>query len=234
MSDAAHSSHLGETPRRAVSPASARRRSAFIHRLRWVLWSAAALLAVIIVLVIAFSGGAPAPTVDFEADDGAVRMENPRFTGRDAVGNPIIVTAQQALRRPGDNPNVTELALPRLQIDPDNENPDTDPTAASAARGVYDSEARTLELIADVDLTTRSGYGFRTSRATVDLETKDAEGDQPVEASGPMGTISAKRWRFEEDGRVLHFEGDVQTVLVQDKESPAPPEEAAAPEETDQ
>ena len=71
---------------------------------------------------------------------------------------------------------------------------------------------------------------FTTSRARVDLTTKDAEGDQPVEARGPMGTVQAKRWRFEEDGRVLHFEGDVKTVLEQDKERPARAEQTETQE----
>jgi len=230
MSDAMHGSHLGEQPRRATSLAAARRRSAFVHKIRWALWAAAAGLGVVILVVILMSGGAPAPEIEFRADDGAVRMENPRFTGRDAVGNAVIVTAQQALRRPEDSPDITELELPRLLIDPDNENPDTDPTNAAAARGRYDSRNKMLELIADVDLTTRSGYAFTTSRARVDLTTKDAEGDQPVEARGPMGTVQAKRWRFEEDGRVLHFEGDVKTVLEQDKERPARAEQTETQE----
>jgi len=208
--------------RRAVSLQAARRRSALIARLRLGLWGAAGLMVVLTLTALLIGRGDPAAEIVEGGDPDVVTIENPRFTGRDQSGLPLVVTAANAVRRLDEAPNVTRLELPALQIDPENTDPGSDPTAASAARGVYDAEANTLELIADVDLTTRSGYAFETSRALIDLETKDAQGDQPVRAEGPIGTIEAERWRFQDDGRILHFEGGVRTRVAEAR--PAEPQ----------
>ncbi len=226
MSDSAQATHLGHEPRRAVTLAAAHRRTRLVRRLRLALWAAAALLAALIVGLIVLDRNPTVAAPEPEIDDGAVRMANPRFTGRDASGNAFIVTANQALRRPGETPNLTDLENPALRIEPDGEGVNSTPTEADALRGVYDNETKTLQLEADVDLATDSGYRFKTSRAQVNLADRTAQGDQPVEVTGPVGRIQAQSWRFEDDGRVMHFEGDVQTVLYEDEtDAPAPVQE---------
>lgn len=223
MSDSATASHLGLEPRRAVTLAAARRRTRMIRVLRLALWAAAALLAVAIVVLVVMGGEPRVAAPEPEIDDGAVRMANPRFTGRDASGNAFVVTADQALRKLGENPNLTDLENPVMRIDPDGEGANATPTVADALRGIYDSETEILQLEADVDLATDSGYRFKTSRAQVNLSNRTAQGDEPVEVTGPMGEIKAQSWRFEDDGRVMHFEGDVQTVLYQDEAGASAP-----------
>jgi len=34
-----------------------------------------------------------------------------------------------------------------------------------------------------------------------------------VEGTGPFGAVRADRWSFEQDGAILHFEGNVRTVF---------------------
>lgn len=227
MSDSATASRLGHEPRRAVTLAAARRRTRLVRRLRFALWAAAALLAAALVGLIIMDRDPQVAAPQPEIDDGAVRMANPRFTGRDAAGNAFVVTADQALRRPGEAPDLTDLENPALRIMPDGEGAKATPTEADALRGVYNNESKILRLEADVDLATDSGYRFKTSQAQVNLAERTAEGDQPVEVTGPVGRIKAQSWRFEDDGRVMHFEGDVQTVLYEDgTDAGAPAQEA--------
>ncbi len=153
----------------------------------------------------------PEPDAPAETEAGVVRMTNPRFSGRDNQGRPFQVLADTAIRRPQDMANITELDSPDFYFNSEGDNPDEG--RVQSLEGIYDSDARVLDLITDVDMQTESGYAFRTSRARIYIDERRAEGNEPVEGEGPFGTVTAERWTYAEEGGVLHFEGNVRSVL---------------------
>jgi lipopolysaccharide export system protein LptC len=79
--------------------------------------------------------------------------------------------------------------------------------AVTADSGLYDRDAGNLKLTGAVDLFHDAGYQFRTTEATIDLNTGDAEGAKPVQAQGPFGELSAEGFKMIDEGRTVFFEG---------------------------
>ncbi len=211
--------HLEWGPKRAATLAGAQRSARLARFVRIGFFIAIAAIALPVAwLTLRPAGGPagpePAPAEDGEA--GVVRMTSPRFTGRDTEGRPFEVLARTAIRRPEGGANVTELEAPSFYDGLQDAAVNEGRARVQALRGVYDSDARVLELYASVDLETRTGYVFRTSMARIFVDERRAEGDERVEGEGPLGTLSADRWRYVQDGAVLHFEGNVRTVLYED------------------
>lgn len=202
--------HARWEPRRAMHLSVARRRSAFVRGLRVALLALAAALAGWIVVQLAL-GAIPRGEAEAEIVSEDVRMTNPRFTGRDAAGAPFVVTADYAVRRRGDAAHLTELENPRLDYD-------MLETAAGvegmlADSGLYDSLDRTLDLRANVNFRTRTGYVFVTENARLHLRDNRVEGTSPVMGEGPMGAISANSFEVRDGGDHVIFEGDVRTRI---------------------
>jgi lipopolysaccharide export system protein LptC len=47
----------------------------------------------------------------------------------------------------------------------------------------------------------------------VDIKAGDAEGDEPVAAQGPFGTLTAEGFRLRDRGQVVIFTGRARAVL---------------------
>jgi lipopolysaccharide export system protein LptC len=82
-----------------------------------------------------------------------------------------------------------------------------------AASGIYDRASEDVELAGGIEVTTSDGYRFETPSAMVNLERGRVVGRQPIEGSGPSGTIAAKRFEFRDGGEVLRFNGRVRVTL---------------------
>ncbi|WP_421789853.1 LPS export ABC transporter periplasmic protein LptC [Hyphobacterium sp.] len=202
--------HAVWEPRRATTLAAARKRTAFVRALRYGLVGLAGLIVaglVVQILMRAFGGETLEPvTVSEDA-----RMINPRFTGRDESGAPYIVTADAAVRRRGGEAHITELESP--QLDYDLIAADQEAEGVLARSGLFDSEARTLDLMANVQFTTRSGYEFLAEHARVFLSEDRVLGESAVEGDGPMGTIRADGYEILDGGDRVVFTGNVRTHI---------------------
>ncbi|PIW30158.1 MAG: hypothetical protein COW29_04660 [Rhodobacterales bacterium CG15_BIG_FIL_POST_REV_8_21_14_020_59_13] len=202
--------HTVWEPRRATTLAEARQRTAFIRLLRVCLVTLTGLIvaAVILQILMRSLGGEDAIPITVGED---ARMINPRFTGRDENGTPYMVTADAAIRRRGEETRITELESP--QLDYDLITADGDAEGVLARSGLFDADARTLDLNADVRFRTRSGYEFSADHARIYLSEERVVGLSPVEGAGPMGTMRADRYEILDGGDRVVFTGNVRTHL---------------------
>lgn len=202
--------HTAWEPRRATTLAEARKRTAFIRLLRICLVTLTGLIAAAVILQILMRslGATEAEPVTVGED---ARMINPRFTGRDENGTPYVVTADAAIRRRGEETRITELEAP--QLDYDLITADEDAEGVLARTGLFDADARTLDLQADVRFRTRSGYEFVAEHARIHLADERVTGDSPVRGEGPMGSIRADGYEILDGGDRVVFTGNVRTHL---------------------
>ncbi len=148
-----------------------------------------------------------------EGDAGAPGMTRARFVGTDARNQPFVITAESAIPEPD---NAERINLRTLQADL---------TVSSgtwvsmmSGGGLYDRPAQLLSLSDGVDLFSDSGFEMHTPAANIDLAAGIASGRLKVDAHGPLGTLSADGFRLEQEGRRLHFNGNVRMTVWPSRE----------------
>lgn len=248
--------HDALKPRKAISLKQAQRQARSTRRIRKIL---AAAMGVQVALIVGFATvNSLDPSVALAAastslPNEAVRMVNPRFTGRDAHGAPYVIEATAAVRNVRDpsrlileNPQMNVIAEGRQNLQ------------VTATQGVYNRRRAQLDLSGAVCLKTISAhaiefqlvgapdgqcletvsgqseesnsYAFKTSQARVYINSGIAEGEEPIEGRGPMGQISAEGFAIYRDDRRLVFEGDsdlhVKGRIFQPPKLAAPPQDA--------
>jgi lipopolysaccharide export system protein LptC len=200
-------------PRRALTLNAARRRTAFVRLLRFGFMAAAAAIVALLIVQLVWGGtGGPTDAPPVVGED--VRMINPSFYGRDENLTPYAVTADVAIRR-RSGPGTTDLEQPRLNYDFLNVGDEASRVVAET--GAYDPEARILDLFTNVNLQTEEGYTFNSEHARVFLNEERVAGEEPVEGTGPMGTIRADRFEIRDGGQHVIFEGRVRARIIQDR-----------------
>jgi lipopolysaccharide export system protein LptC len=214
MTERGQDHYLGSQPRRTVTLKGAQRRAVMARYSRVLFFVAL----VAIGLPVAWFLLRPEPQAEEPelapvepGETGVRRITSPRFTGFDTSGRAFEVLAQTAIQRPQGDTDLVELELPCFY---DNQDTAAESRTSVCARGgMYDSGNRILDLNVDVNLETENGYTFSTSHARIFVDERRAEGDQPVRGSTASGTVSADRWSYQDDGAILHFEGNVRTVF---------------------
>ena len=205
-------------PRRQLTLAQARRRSERVRLLRMAFVAGAAIsIGFFAGHVIKSALTSDARPVRVSADE-SVTMVNPRFTGRDAVGQSFQITAEAARRRRGQDQAV-DLVAPVLSDEMGSE--------VSAPSGMYDRDAGVLELYDDVNIRDSSGYTFTTSGARVYVGEGRVEGLSPLQGKGPLGDIRCDSYEVLDDGNRIVCTGNVKTVIY-----PAPAETGAGQDDS--
>ena len=140
--------------------------------------------------------------------DGKLVMENPELSGFDKNKQPYSLTATQAIQN-ADNPNQVEL------IDILAELPMNEKITAtiSAGNGVYDADAKTLQLKDTVNLVTSSGMVLNLQDASVDIGNSIMHTNNPINATSPQADITSNAMMVEDGGNKLIFEGRVRMTL---------------------
>ena len=138
----------------------------------------------------------------------SLTMLNARFEGIDERNRPYTVTADIATQSETDSDLVT-LERPKADITLE----DGAWLALTAKSGEYRKEAQVLDLIGSVNLFHDKGFELRTESARVHLEKGMAEGAQPVEGQGSVGTIQAEGFRVLDWGARIFFLGRSQLVI---------------------
>lgn len=205
--------HMPWEPRRATTLAAARRRTHFVRMLRLGLMVLTGLIVVLIIAQITLRALGTEEQAPVTVGEDA-RMINPRFTGRDDNGTPYVVTADAAIRRRGEDVRLTELESP--QLDYDLIAADDEAEGVLARTGLFDADARTLDLNADVRFRTRSGYEFLAEHARIYLAEERVVGESAVEGDGPMGTIRSNAYEILDGGNRVVFTGNVRTHINND------------------
>lgn len=138
-----------------------------------------------------------------------VTMEKPKLTGFRKDGKPYEVTsvaASQDIRKPG----IVELEQITARLGAVGDNA----THMTSAHGIYDMKSEKLELSGGITVRTDSGDKAALQAAHVDLKAGDLDTKQPVKiTTSNGGSVNANSMRVTESGKVIVFEGGVQTVL---------------------
>ena len=147
-------------------------------------------------------------------EDGAPGMLNARFVGSDKANRPFVITAESARQDPK---NEGFVRLNNLQADL---------TLSSgiwltmtATRGDYNSEIRSLSLLAPVDIFSDVGYEFHAGDTVVNLKDNEARSDQPVNGQGAFGSVQAQSFVMSESGQRMKFIGNVKMVIIPGQKS---------------
>jgi lipopolysaccharide export system protein LptC len=137
----------------------------------------------------------------------ALRVTQPRYQGIDELGRPYTVTADLA-QQPGSD-EVLDLTAPRADI----VMTDGAWIYIQAEAGRYNRPDRHLDLSGAVTIYHDNGTMMKTDAAAVDLAQGEAEGDKPVAAQGPFGTLTSEGFRLHDRGAVVIFTGQAHAVL---------------------
>ncbi len=203
--------NLPKTQRTTSTQAAAR--STMVRRLRIVLPAAA--VGLIAVFVFSSNRDASDPTFleEFALEEvtDELEMANPRFAGVDEKGKPFEITAASATRKTEDAKRL-DLKQPRAVT-----RNDGDQTTVAALTGVYEAEAKILELADDVTLQHAAGveaFTLRAKAATVLIDEEIVRVDAQVDGVDEKGnTIRADRMdAYQDEGRVV-FTGNVKLKI---------------------
>lgn len=193
-------------PKRRSSLRQARSRSDLVRLLRMLFTSAAAISAGVLIGSLAYSVMSGSNTSRVVQSTQVVTMKNPRFTGRNAAGQPYVITADEAQRN-GANPSLIELINPALD--------DGLSGTVHAPRGMFDQDAQYLELFEEVVMTDATGNRFVTTHARMYVQENRIVGLQPLDGNGPLGRIRADSYEIRNGGDVVIFRGNVWTEIDQ-------------------
>ncbi len=202
------------------------RYSRMVELLRYLLPAAALSLVALVVAwpqLISGAGGLIVPIFANAEVDGTdvMRMHNPRYVGQTNDAKPYELTAASAYVDP-NLPNRVHLDHPSGTLEGPRD------VNLVALKGLYDRAARKLELNGDVELTTSDGYHFETASTRINLQEGWAVGEQPIQGSGPTGTLSADRFQIRDKGDLLRFEGRVKVTLPPSPRHAPPPQDQAS------
>ena len=139
------------------------------------------------------------------SESGALGLSKARYIGTDENSQPYVITADTVTPDAAD-PNLFWLKTLQADITFD----DGSWISLMAPSGVYDRTKQLLKLPEEVDIFSDQGFELHTTAARVDLARSTAEGDQPVQASGPLGILQANGFRLTQSDERLYFKGGVK------------------------
>lgn len=197
--------------RRPPTSGQLARRRVFVRGAKWLMPIAAAALLGTIAFWPEIEGGGENARVSFrrtvQPRPEGLRVVAPLYRGVDDLNRPYTVTAQE-----GVQPGAEEV----LDLD----HPTADILLSDGAwvylradRGRYDRAARRLDLHGAVTIYHDNGTMLRTDQAEVLLDSGSAQGDSPVAAQGPFGTLVSEGFRLTDKGAQVVFTGRAQAVL---------------------
>ena len=141
----------------------------------------------------------------------SLRVTAPRYQGVDDLNRPYTVTADLAQQVGAEE--LLDLAQPRADILMN----DGSWIFLQAETGRYDRPHDHLDLAGKVTIFHDNGTMLLTEAAAVDLANGVGDGDKPVAAQGPFGTLTSEGFALRERGAVIVFTGRAHAVLEGDR-----------------
>lgn len=138
----------------------------------------------------------------------SVRVVEPRYQGVDEQGRPYNLTA--AVARQQGSENLVDLEGPRADI---LLNGGASWVMLESREGRFDRARNHLDLAGNVTLWHDNGTMLVTETAAIEMNAGNAEGDSPVAAQGPFGTLTAQGFRLRDRGQVVVFTGRSRVML---------------------
>lgn len=146
---------------------------------------------------------------------GSQRLVNARYHGTDADNQPFMVTADLAEEtEPGSR--VVRLTNPKADMT----SSDGAWMMMAARTGQYSQDKGDLTLSGGVDLFHDDGYELHTPSATLNLRAGTATGTEPVNAQGPLGSLTAEGFTYDRDAGRVEFTGRARLLLRPDAAPP--------------
>jgi lipopolysaccharide export system protein LptC len=138
----------------------------------------------------------------------AIRMVNPKFSGRSSDDSPYVISAASAVRDDRDLQRVVMVKPRFIQ----NAGLATEMILESKD-GVFREDTRILRLEKDLVVVDKRGYTFTAERAVVDTKTGSVQGESAIQGNGPLGRITASSYAVTPGGDHVFFRGDVHTRI---------------------
>lgn len=137
------------------------------------------------------------------------RVEGAAYHGRDDQGQPYVATAASAVQQNDGN---ISLTLPQGSLILKSGSW----LSIKADTGLYYQKLNKLDLDGHLMLYRNDGTIMVTSHAKIDLHTNNASGSDPVQISGPFGTLEAQNgFSLTDHGNQMMFYGPAKLVLNQ-------------------
>lgn len=155
--------------------------------------------------------------------DGKLVMNNPKLAGTDPNQRPYTLSAERAVQDAAKPTRVTlEKIEGRLAVS------DTNFAKVGAGTGVYDTEARTLELSGQVRVDTDDGMSIRLENAAIDIDKGTLVSNSPVTVDTGRARVSAQSLKVSNKGKSIVFENKVRMLLQPIDPAAAKPMPAAS------
>ncbi len=161
-------------------------------------------------------------SVDGYGLDGTkITMEQPKLSGFHKDGRPYLVwakSAQQDLKKQ----NIIELTDMQGTMS----TPDGAKARVSASSATYDTAKNTILMRKDVLMHSDSGFDLRMKEAFVDFGQNSMVSNDTVSMQMKTGSVLADSMHLSDNGKVIVFEGHVQSTFSTDTskvENPAEP-----------
>lgn len=192
-------------PSRRASLETARRRSAFLRVFRqaMAILSGASLASIVLAIVLNALGPGVVGRRTLGVEE-TLTMLNPRFVGQDADGSRYEITADRAVRQGLDTQKM-DLTAPVFKT--------TSGRTLKAKRGIYDPDARTIELFEKVVFSDPSGREFTTTYAFIDARNDVIRGMRAISGASGLGEVRADAYELHRDGGQLILRGRVRGVI---------------------
>lgn len=198
-------------PKRTLTLAAARRHSARIKIMRYILLALCAFLAAYLIYEFATQN----KTILIEDNPAeSVKMVNPRYSGRTTDGLPFYLTAESATRTLA---NRSEVALLKPVLEFVREN-GAEASLVVAETGTYDDVKKILNLRTAVDLNTDDGYKCKTTHARIFARDKRIEGDERIECDGSFGIVNGNAYEINDNYKVFVFKNGMDAIIEQGDE----------------
>jgi lipopolysaccharide export system protein LptC len=207
-------------PRQRATLHGARRYSVFVKFMKGLLPIVALALGIAVVLYVIQPRDGDRLALTFEQlgeIEGDLTMVKPKLTGTDDSGLPFMVSAATAKQEPrgSDTVQLTDVVA-------DISLKDGSTLRVTAGTGIVDTKRRVLDVSGGIRFISADGYDARTASAHADLKSGTVHGEQPIEADGRFGHITAERFALDRDTRQLLFSGNVKMMLNRADNVPLP------------
>ncbi len=125
-------------------------------------------------------------------------MDAPNFVGSGKNNDQYSITGIRAIQK---SPQLVLIEKPQGQL----LKADGGLTSMRAESALFYQETKIVELEGDVNLFDDKGNLFTTSKATINIDTMDADGAELVEGFGPNGKLVATGFKIRDNGNVISF-----------------------------
>ncbi|WP_292065596.1 LPS export ABC transporter periplasmic protein LptC [Mesorhizobium sp.] len=204
------STAAGESGMRGDAFDRARRHS---RRVRVLKFAVPLLAAAIAIAFPIYSYLAAPVSISVQADgtafsDGKLVMANPKLNGFTKQKLPYSLTATRATQNVGTQAIIDlEGINAKLPVASDNV------VSVTAAHGIYNRDANTMDLTSDVNVTTSDGMVAKFKSVFLDMGKGSMKTDNPVDVSRNGSRITADSMSVEDNGQVVVFENRVRVDI---------------------